>query len=180
MLLVIDDFLKDPSSIREFALMQKFETDKEASARHNVKVTFPGVRTDSVLDLYYDYGKDVILTVLERLKDYIGNQQIYTSSYFQVCSAKDESWIHKDKSALFAGVLYLSPDAPYDSGTIMYDEDKQVTDIVANKFNRLVLYNGDIFHKSNQYFGETLENSRMTQVFFVYPKANEFVKDVVY
>lgn len=180
MLLVIDNFLKDPHSIREFALAQKYETAEEASIRNNVNVTFPAVRTDSVLDLYYEYGKDSILTVLERLKDYIGDRRICTSSYFQVCSAKDKSWIHKDQSALFAGVLYLSPDAPYNAGTILYDEEKNVTDVVANKFNRLVLYNGDVFHKSNEYFGDTLENSRMTQVFFVYPEVNEFVKNVVY
>lgn len=179
MILVIDGFLKDPDYARNFALQQEFLTAEQASKKHNVEVRFPGVRTESVLDLHYEYGKDVILTLLERVKDYIGNKEINTSSYFQVCFEKDKAWIHKDDSALFAAVLYLTPNAPYNSGTSLYDEDKQVTDVIANKYNRLVIYSADVFHKADKYFGDNLENGRLTQVFFIYDHLNKFIKNAV-
>lgn len=40
-------------------------------------------------------------------------------------------------------------------------------DIIGNVFNRLVIYKGDIYHKSNNYFGSTKEDGRLTQVFFI-------------
>jgi hypothetical protein len=38
---------------------------------------------------------------------------------------------------------------------------------INNVFNRLVLYQGSSFHSANNFFGKTLEDSRLTQVFFV-------------
>jgi hypothetical protein len=40
-------------------------------------------------------------------------------------------------------------------------------DIIGNVFNRLIIYKGDIYHKSNKYFGNTKEDGRLTQVFFI-------------
>ena len=37
---------------------------------------------------------------------------------------------------------------------------------VSNEYNKLVLYDGQLFHKSLDYFGDSLENGRLTQVFF--------------
>lgn len=42
----------------------------------------------------------------------------------------------------------------------------ELTDIVSNKFNRLVLYRADLFHKSMDYFGKDKHNGRLFQVFF--------------
>ena len=40
-------------------------------------------------------------------------------------------------------------------------------DIIGNVFNRLIIYKGDLYHKSNNYFGNTKEDGRLTQVFFI-------------
>ena len=45
----------------------------------------------------------------------------------------------------------------------MFDEVVRVN----NVYNTLILYEGDIFHAANQFFGRTLEDSRQAQVFFV-------------
>ena len=37
---------------------------------------------------------------------------------------------------------------------------------LANKYNRLVLYRGDHFHMSMDYFGQDLYDSRLFQTFF--------------
>jgi len=52
------------------------------------------------------------------------------------------------------------PDTSYHE---MFDEIVKVN----NQFNTLIMYEGDIFHCANEFFGEKLDNSRLAQVFFV-------------
>jgi hypothetical protein len=49
----------------------------------------------------------------------------------------------------------------------LYEELFTERDIVGNVFNRLIMYNGTEFHKSNDYFGESVADGRLTQVFFI-------------
>lgn len=42
----------------------------------------------------------------------------------------------------------------------------ELTDIVSNKFNRLILYDASMFHKSLDYFGKDKYSGRLFQVFF--------------
>jgi hypothetical protein len=104
-----------------------------------------------------------------------------------------KSWIHRDCTD-WAGVLYLTPNAPINSGTAFYkhketglekiekDTPKEISkkldndsynmdkwemvDMVGNKFNRLVLFRGTRSHKSMEYFGEDKNNGRLFQLFF--------------
>jgi hypothetical protein len=56
----------------------------------------------------------------------------------------------------------------------MFDEVVRVN----NVYNTLILYEGDMFHAANKFFGTNLEDSRLAQVFFVNKidanKANSF------
>ncbi|MEI6420608.1 MAG: DUF6445 family protein [Lentisphaerota bacterium] len=49
----------------------------------------------------------------------------------------------------------------------LYEELFEPVDIIGNVFNRLVIYKGTEYHKSNNYFGNSVEDGRLTQVFFV-------------
>lgn len=58
--------------------------------------------------------------------------------------------------------------------TINSQEDKELyeqlftpIDNIGNVFNRLAIYKGDIYHKSSKYFGNSKEDGRLTQVFFI-------------
>jgi hypothetical protein len=42
----------------------------------------------------------------------------------------------------------------------------ELVDFVGNKFNRLVLYRGDLFHTSMDYFGQDMNDGRLFQTFF--------------
>mgnify|MGYP006891309455 FL=1 len=42
----------------------------------------------------------------------------------------------------------------------------ELVDTVGNVYNRLVLYRGDIFHASLDYFGHDNESGRLFQTFF--------------
>jgi hypothetical protein len=84
------------------------------------------------------------------------------TSLFKPNSTFDESKYQqalKDTDASFrAGDLVM--DMRYHS---MFDEIVRIN----NVYNTLVIYEGRHYHAANQFFGQTLENSRLTQVFFV-------------
>jgi hypothetical protein len=49
----------------------------------------------------------------------------------------------------------------------LYEQLFEPVDIIGNVFNRLIMYNGTEFHKSNNYFGNNVETGRLTQIFFI-------------
>jgi hypothetical protein len=102
--LVIDDFYNNPYEVREFALEQDF----------NVEGNFPGYRT---LPFANDSIKETIGNVI---RPFAGEITWWGGEYtgaFQYTTAQDRSWIHSDSYTDWAGVLYLTPDAPITAGT---------------------------------------------------------------
>ena len=120
------------------------------------------------------------------------NEDTYNGA-FQYTTSRDRTWIHNDGWNNWAGVLYLTPNAPVNSGTGIFrfkdgtrtvdeaeargnkkilDENSQdynkweLVDKVGNVFNRLVLFNSKQYHASLDYFGTNKENGRLFQVFF--------------
>ena len=174
--IVIDDFYSNPDGVREFALQQEFKQ------REN----YPGPRTVSFLN---DSTKETLQHILYNSAGRITewNDKDGLTGSFEMEMAKDRSWIHTDHFNTWAGVLYLTPNAPVDGGTAFYRHKKtgaerakdlssyetqdmtkwEVTDIVANRYNRLVLYHSDLFHNSLNYFGNTPETARLFQLFFL-------------
>jgi len=173
--MVIDNFLDDPDSIRKYALQCNFD----------IRGRFPGVRAkweNSKYSEELDY----------KLNEIIGAPVTHqgSSTEFQICTEyEDDNWIHHDTKML-AGVLYLTPNAPLEYGTSLFRhketgamshsdyveenglhrkaEQWEETVNVGNVYNRLILYNGFLYHRSNNIgFGNKLENSRLTQVFFM-------------
>jgi hypothetical protein len=51
--------------------------------------------------------------------------------------------------------------------TDLYNRLFTPVDVVGNVYNRLIMYPGITYHKSNKYFGNTLADGRLTQVFFI-------------
>lgn len=172
--IIIDDFYGNPDTVRDFALSQKFE----------VSGNYPGLRTKPFLteDTKNTIG-DIIRYAGGDITHWFEDSG-YTGA-FQICTAQDRTWIHADQFNTWAGVCYLTPDAPLSSGTALYRhkatgkcnrEDKdyegydytkwEMTDYIANKYNRLVLYRGNLFHASLDYFGSTLHTGRLFQTFF--------------
>lgn len=182
--LIVDDFYNNVDDVRAFALHQEFA----------VRGNYPGQRTQSFIT---DSAKDLIQSII---KPFAGNVTWWGDDYtgcFQYTTASDRSWIHSDYTTNWAGVLYLTPDAPLSSGTGLFklkenglrnwknlehtDEENQnalhnkhsqdytkweMVDKIGNVYNRLVLYRGDLFHVSLDYFGDSKENGRLFQVFF--------------
>jgi hypothetical protein len=169
-LTIIDNFLPYPNVVRSWALSQNFYDCKEMSEIANEPNTWPGLRSFQVTELDADYANVVLSKIASIATHYFGmTSSLEIKSSFQVCRKQDgDSWIHVDNDVMVAGILYLTPDAPVEAGTTIYSSDPHVpVDVIGNIYNRLVMYNANLYHKSNMYFGTTLENSRLTQVFFV-------------
>jgi hypothetical protein len=131
----------------------------------------------------------------EVLQEKITNWDIDWNTYngsYNLCKQQDRCWIHADAGNSWAMVLYLTPDAPIETGTALYrhkktgrrtkpDDEKladelddqsldftawEMTDYVGNIFNRAIIYRGEYYHAATQYFGSTDEYCRMHQTFF--------------
>jgi hypothetical protein len=172
-LIVIDNFLEDPHKEREFALSQDFK----------VVGNFPGYRTESFAT---DQDKLAFETIMNKNITFWPAQ--YNGSY-QYCTKDYRSWIHRDRTTSSA-ILYLTPNPPPNSGTKIYihketggmfehdnvngilDKDSnnmnawRELDVVENKFNRLVIFQGIQNHMSAEYFGDNKENGRLMKIYF--------------
>ncbi|GAB3628697.1 DUF6445 family protein [Pandoraea terrae] len=176
-IIVTDDFYQEPMRVREFALAQDF----------SVKGNYPGARTGPFLQA--DVGA-AIQAIVKRPITY-WPVDTYNGA-FQFSVKDDRTWVHADHTTLWSGVLYLSPNAPPGAGTAFFrhietgielypddhvqrqrcDKDASVrerwilTDQVANRFNRLVLFRGKRFHCSQGHFGHCKRTGRLFQTFF--------------
>ena len=181
--IVIDDFYGDPDAVREYALGLPFE----------VEGNYPGFRTTG--GHIHKGVKAEIQKILQPVAGEVtswGDEADIYSGAFQYTTAFERSWVHCDHFNNWAGVLFLTPDAPVSAGTGLFKhiptglisrpEDKDTADrinadgndmtlwemhsAVGNIYNRLVLYRGDLYHRSLDYFGKTKETGRLFQVFF--------------
>jgi hypothetical protein len=174
--IITDDFYSNPDSVRAFALQQDF----------SVKGNWPGNRTDTFLT------DDVKVTVQDIVRGAAGEVTDWharpgLTGCFEIATALDRSWIHTDHHNTWAGVCYLTPDAPHTGGTGLFrhrasgatmshelaeyesqDRTKwDLIDVIGNRYNRLVIYRSDLFHMSLDYFGSDLHNGRLFQLFFI-------------
>jgi hypothetical protein len=172
-LLIVDNFYSNPDAVRAYALSQEFD----------VTGNYPGKRTKPYLP---DDVKDAVqlwMNFAGKVTNWFEDTG-YTGA-FQIATAADRTWIHADHHNMWAAVCYLTPDAPHTGGTGLYrhkatGEHHRVEDYhegydytkwdlfdrVGNKYNRLVIYRGDLFHASIDYFGDNLQNGRLFQTFF--------------
>lgn len=172
-LIIVDNFYVNPDAVRSYALNLPF----------SVKGNFPGMRTQPYLPDDLKAAIQHWMLPVGKINNWFENQG-YTGA-FQIATAQDRTWIHADYYNKWAGVCYLSPNAPHTGGTALYqhkqsghyrrtDKDYEgydftkwdLFDKIGNRYNRLILYRGDLYHASIDYFGDTLQNGRLFQTFF--------------
>jgi hypothetical protein len=175
-LIIVDDFYVNPDSVRSFALSQEF----------NVKGNYPGARTKPFITNDVKEAIEYNMQFAGKITDWLNDDpNAAYSGAFQIATANDRTWIHADHYNMWAGVCYLTPDAPASSGTGLYrhkatgqhsrvDKDYEGNDYtkwelfdrIGNKYNRLIIYPGNLFHASLDYFGDNNQNGRLFQTFF--------------
>jgi hypothetical protein len=182
--IIIDDFLDDPDYVRTVAL----------NAEYVLTGNFPGNRTYQCDEKYNNEIKNKIEQIL-KIKITEWNKHFDSerkevidvdTSCFQLCLKDSQTWIHQDPNE-YTAILYLTPNAPTDSGTGIYMhkktkiykhvEDHQIDDTDINNwelitfsgniYNRMFIFRGDLYHRSVvPGFGVDKYTGRLTQTFF--------------
>ena len=175
-IVVVDGFYDDPEGIREFALNQKFK----------VSGNYPGTRTETFVGGGVREHLERILGIeIDEMHWKVGE---YTGS-FQYVTKDTPTWVHADTATDWSCLVYLHPDPAPNSGTSFYKhketgsrifDDNGVAiegdgsnydkwtreDVISNVYNRAIIFNGDLWHAADDYFGEDLESARLFQTFF--------------
>jgi len=179
---LVDNFYVDPDAVREFALAQEYQISPDGEYGYIGRRTFeqflfPGLKEEF---------ERIIGRKITRWGDHSMNGK------FQYCIAGEPLVYHCDDQSL-AGMLYLTPNAPYQSGTATYalkgteirhlshpqimqcfdpgsrnfDSTKfETVDMFGNVYNRLVIFNAGYLHSARDYFGWKPDNGRLWQMFF--------------
>lgn len=175
---IVDNFYKEPDTIRQFAMSQPFLSNiayHKGKRCINSEFRFPGLK--------------------EKFEQILNRKIINWDNYpvngcFQYCIAEDKSVYHCDFQQ-YAGIIYLSPNAPTQTGTCFYkskvtnkmlvnDREQdfvfkngfydstqfELVDVVGNLYNRLILFNSKMIHAAPTYFGTEIGNARLFQLFF--------------
>lgn len=180
---IVDNFYDDPDAIREFALSREFDEGGFGRGyigrRTKQQYLFPGLkeRFESIM------GKKI-----SAWEDHGMNGRFQTAW-------SGEALVYHCDSQRWGGMLYLTPDAPYQCGTTMYANKKtrartyydkgwddawtnipgdchldgtpfEPVDVLGNVYNRLVIFDASCIHSASEYFGTVMENSRLWQMFF--------------
>lgn len=200
-ILTIDNFYDNPDEIRKYALSLEFYR----------KGNYPGYRSQNYLNAESkEKIQKILFPIAGNIKNWISDSTDSFTGSFQICTYSDRTWIHTDTYNNWAGVLYLTPDAPLSSGTAFYQHKKtgaykiqnedvdtnlnnrdecfdytkwEKTDVISNRYNRLLLFRADMYHASLDYFGYLNTNCRLTQVFFIeteYPKLKRKKEEIRY
>lgn len=180
---IVDDFYSKPNEIRQFALEQDYHIGGIGRGyignRTHQQFLFPGLK---------ERFESIMGRKITRWEEWGMNGR------FQYCwSGQPQVW-HND-CQMWGGMIYLTPNAPYDYGTSLYaNKDNkarnykmegwnsawqdvpgdphldgspfEVVDVAGNVFNRLVIFDASNIHASSGYFGTVKENCRLWQMFF--------------
>lgn len=190
--LVVDNFYQDPYSVREFALSQDFDVIGNYPGLRTKSFLDDDLKYH-INQIVSPHAGEVIYWADEGEDTYTGAFQIATASdrtwihadqttgWAAVCYLTPDAPVsggtglfrHKETG------MYKSP-RDKNGQRVQYDHDLmeplnndfqdytkwERVDTIGNVFNRLVLYRGDIFHASLDYFGHDMETGRLFQTFF--------------
>lgn len=198
-LIIIDNFYEDPIKIRNIALNLEYKGISYAPGKRSKPFSCEEIK-EKLQYIISPYGEISLFPIIKKndIYELDGNNNTYPfdNGNFNYFTAKDSGngWIHADQHADWAGIVYLTPNAPINSGTEFYEfngfEGKQLyydkqtydkirelnlykdmtkwslVDKVGNVFNRLVLFNSKKYHVAQYFFGNDINDARLTQTFW--------------
>lgn len=179
---IVDNFYENPNEVRKFALDQKYIEGGFGRG-------FIGRRTEQqfLFPELKETFEEIMGKKISKWEEYGMNGR------FQIAWSGEPLVWHCD-SQTYGGLIYLTPDAPYQCGTTLYAHKKnrartyydngwdeewskegsnhldgtpwEAVDVLGNVYNRLVIFDGSCIHSASQYFGSEKENARLWQMFF--------------
>jgi glycosyltransferase involved in cell wall biosynthesis len=174
---IVDNFYANPDEVRSYALN---EVEYEGDIRW-----YKGLRSKTT---YRPQGlKEAFEHIMGRT---INDFDSGFNGVFQITMSNDQQVYHYDTQK-WAAMIYLTPDAPVESGTRLHKSKNngtrhrdepgsddafngdfynstqfEITDAAANIYNRLVIMDAGCFHSAGPYFGNTKETGRLVHLFF--------------
>jgi hypothetical protein len=160
--LIVDNFFDNPDTIINLSnTLEFFEADKEefwpgrrSKPLHEINDKLFNFIISKVLSFYYDFQ----LENISWDNTYVG--------FHKINSKIDLKDIHKDNSAILAGIIYLNKNGTIDNGTTIYNEDKNKKIVLSNTYNTMLCYDANQLHGSTS----TLmydDEERLSIVFFI-------------
>lgn len=176
---VVDNFFENPQAVREFAMQQEYFEGGFGRGfigrRSAQRFLYPGLK---------QRFEQIMGMNITRWEEHEMNGK------YQYCYNYEPLVYHCDNQR-WAAAIYLTPDAPIETGTTLWRHrrlktrsqrdplivqsfDKghlekspyEAVDVAGNIFNRLVIWDAHAIHSASQYCGETLQDSRLFQIFF--------------
>ena len=156
-MIVIDSFLNNPDRIREEGLELSY-TKAESPGWRGFRCLYtnmPGYELDGLIrDKLNELDPKFINSTLRCYFHYTLNEDMSDTT-------------HTDGIFDFAGVLYLTPYPPTNSGTVFFNDENEEIDYVENLYNRLTIYPSNIPHRIKESFGDNINNGRLVYTVFV-------------
>ena len=170
-MLVIDNFFNNPDLIRNIALQQEFYS--KDNHPENIG-NFPGMRTNYINTFDENLYNALVqseINFVGQLEDITKYSEYWTKFSFSYTTEGIGLQQHRDFSkgwegfkSFYGGIIYLKPEPPANSGTIVEGE------VVDNVYNRYVMYDATCLHGLQDSFGETKKDARLVLTHFIYLK----------
>jgi len=178
---VVDNFYKDPDAVRHYALNQTYWPGEGGVGwRTRKQFFFDGVK---------ERFEDIMNYKITKWEDY-GICGRFQAGF---ADSKTPLVYHCDPQQ-WAAMIYLTPNAPFETGTKIVANKKskiyhssqsdnvldyfpqqetfcdgtlfETIDVVGNVYNRLVIFDGQSIHSACGYFGHSIATGRLWQIFF--------------
>ena len=167
-MIILDNYFDDPSIYREYALARKdYEgpgpTDGWRGYRSK-ELSIENKLEGEILSKIYSTGEEATGRAINRSEVYFHCTPKRVMD--EIDNFHDMKW-HQDPCD-FAGIIYLTPDPPENTGTCLLDE------CVPNVYNRLLAYSGKHLHGPDHMFGDSIDTTRLTITFFIWNSDGEY------
>ena len=169
-LIKIPNFFINPDKVRKKVLDLKYQQPTKHNNWHGIRADLT-YRVIGGVDLEQKIYEEILnvmpdVTYFE-MDIFFHILPEYVRTHFKD-SLFENSTKHYDNSfCTFAGVIYLTPNPPKNSGTSFFDDDGNKIEEAENIYNTMILYPANILHGPTNPFGDTMENSRLTITFFL-------------
>jgi hypothetical protein len=192
---VVDDFFEYPDAVREFALQQEYLPDlenkwpgKRTKSLHEINFVLFNNIVNKVLSLFYDLEKTNISWSTNAHFQKVGSK--YKEGWIHTDDNICTGIIYLSKTENKCGTTIYRPIDPINASIKNADkkfESFNNTDLIPNtndfrlennkqfrptvtvqeEYNRLVLFDGHLFHGANEFYGDEDDSTRLTLVFFI-------------
>jgi hypothetical protein len=155
---IVENFFECPNNIRDISLESEYFEDPFLGYTHHI--------TDENLSREFTSMIHNHVTESREIEKFYFVFRYSLEKNKWTCPYDFHEWkVHPDFCE-YAGLVYLTPNPPSNSGTSFYDDARNFLFSVENVFNRMIFYNARNMHGPTDLFGNTKENSRMTLTFF--------------